>query len=116
MLNPDDNIQTNHRHLIMVGIGASAGGISALREFFGRMPSDTGMAFVVIPHLSEDPESNLAEILQSQTAMPVSQLNETVRVEPNHVYVIPEPSQPSRLRCCRPSSRARPEPTRCGSG
>jgi len=99
----------------MVGIGASAGGINALREFFGRMPPDTGMAFVVILHLSEDHESNLAEILQSQTAMPVSQVNETVRVEPNHVYVIPPAknlalvdgeirlTEPSRVRGVRVS-------------
>ena len=72
-----------------VGIGASAGGIKALKEFFAKMPVDSGMAFVVILHLSEEYESSLAQILQSNTAMPVMQITETVKVEPNHVYVIP---------------------------
>jgi two-component system CheB/CheR fusion protein len=73
----------------VVGIGASAGGIKALKEFFERMPSDSGMAFVVIVHLSQEHESNLAGILQACTAMPVTQVRETVTIEPDHVYVIP---------------------------
>jgi two-component system, chemotaxis family, CheB/CheR fusion protein len=73
----------------VVGIGASAGGIKALKEFFERMPSDTGMAFVVIVHLSQEHESNLAGILQACTAMPVTQVREMVTIEPDHVYVIP---------------------------
>ena len=52
----------------VVGIGASAGGIGALKKFFEHLPSDSGMAFVVILHLSEQHESNLAEILQKTTA------------------------------------------------
>ena len=76
----------------VVGIGASAGGIGALKQFFEHMPSDSGMAFVVILHLSEQHESNLAEILQKTTAMPVAQVNETIKVEANQVYVIPLPS------------------------
>lgn len=77
------------KHFLTVGIGASAGGIKALREFFAAMPSDSGMAFVVILHLSESYKSSLAEILQRETKMRVEQVNETVKVEPNHVYVIP---------------------------
>ncbi|MBX7223835.1 MAG: PAS domain-containing protein [Blastocatellia bacterium] len=77
------------RNLIVVGIGASAGGVTALREFFGRMSPDSGMAFVVVLHLSPQYESNLAAILQSQTAMPVTQVTETVKVQANQVYVIP---------------------------
>jgi two-component system CheB/CheR fusion protein len=73
----------------VVGIGASAGGIKALKEFFQRMPSDSGMAFVAIVHLSREHESNLAGILQTCTSMPVTQVTETVKIEPNHVYVIP---------------------------
>jgi Methylase of chemotaxis methyl-accepting proteins len=74
---------------ITVGLGASAGGISALKKFFAAMPPDSGMAFVVILHLSPKFESNLAAILQNETRMPVTQVNETVEVKPNHVYVIP---------------------------
>ena len=89
MPDPDHPLKPNPNHLTMVGIGASAGGIAALKTLFGAMPPDSGMAFAVILHLSEQFESNLASILQSHTPMPVSQVTETVRVEPNHVYVIP---------------------------
>lgn len=73
----------------IVGVGASAGGVQALQTFFEGMPPDSGMAFVVILHLSPEYESNLAPLLQSKTEMAVTQVNETVQVEPNHVYVIP---------------------------
>jgi two-component system CheB/CheR fusion protein len=73
----------------VVGIGASAGGINALRQFFSSVGADCGMAFVVILHLSPRYESNLAAVLQANTPLPVIQVNQTVRVQPNHVYVIP---------------------------
>ena len=72
-----------------VGIGASAGGIKPLKEFFAAMPGDSGMAFVVILHLSPEHESQLPEVLQTNTEMPVIQVRETVKLQPNHVYVIP---------------------------
>jgi two-component system CheB/CheR fusion protein len=78
----------NHS-FITVGLGASAGGVEALKKFFAGMPPDSGMAFVVILHLSPEHESNLPSILQNETEMPVLQVTEEVRVEPNHVYVIP---------------------------
>lgn len=73
----------------LVGLGASAGGIRALQTFFEQMPAESGMAFVVIMHLSPDYESNLAQILQNRTAMPVVQVTEPIAVAPNRVYVIP---------------------------
>ncbi len=73
----------------VVGIGASAGGIDALSRFFEAMPSINGMAFVVVLHLSPKHESTIARILQEKTGMVVSQVTETVRIEPDHVYVIP---------------------------
>ena len=73
----------------IIGLGASAGGLQALKQFFQAMPANSGMAFVVILHLSEEHESSLAQILQTQTGMPVMQVMETVKVEPNKVYVIP---------------------------
>ena len=77
------------KDFIAVGIGASAGGIKALKEFFASIPEEPDMAFVVILHLSPKHESNLAEILQNETILSVTQVTETVKVEPNHVYVIP---------------------------
>ena len=73
----------------VIGIGASAGGLEALIRFFGNMPPDAGMAFVVILHLSPEHESNAADILQRATRMPVAQVTRPTPVEADHVYVIP---------------------------
>ncbi len=73
---------------LIVGIGASAGGIKPLREFFERIPADSGCAYVVILHLSPTFDSRLAEILGTRCAIPVEQVTEPVKVEPNHAYVI----------------------------
>jgi two-component system CheB/CheR fusion protein len=77
------------KEFLTVGIGASAGGINPLKEFFAGLPEGNGMAFVVILHLSPEHESQLPSVLQHHTMMPVIQVKETVKVEPNHVYVIP---------------------------
>jgi PAS domain S-box-containing protein len=77
------------RNFLAVGIGASAGGIQALKEFFERVPAESGMAYVVILHLSPDHDSQLAQVLQSTARIPVTQVARRIRVEPNHVYVIP---------------------------
>ena len=73
----------------IVGIGASAGGLSALKQFFSTMPSDTGLAFVVVPHLDPTHKSLMVELLSKQTEMPVVEAAEGMAVEANHVYVIP---------------------------
>ncbi|MDQ4076423.1 MAG: response regulator [Chloroflexota bacterium] len=73
----------------VVGIGASAGGVQALKQLFEALPADTGMAFVVVTHLDPTRESVLDEILQRHTEMPVNQVAERLEVEANHVYVIP---------------------------
>ena len=78
------------KDFLVVGIGASAGGIKALKTFFENVPKDSGMAYVVILHLSPDFESKLAEILQVTAKIPVNQIeDELVHIEPNCVYVIP---------------------------
>ena len=74
---------------LVVGLGASAGGIKALGEFFAHMPPDGPVAFVVILHLSPDYESHLAEVLQTATSMPVRKVTGETALEPRHVYVIP---------------------------
>jgi two-component system, chemotaxis family, CheB/CheR fusion protein len=74
---------------LIVGLGGSAGSIPSFREFFRHVPPDSGMAFVVILHLSPDYDSHLAELLQGSATVPVTQVQERVKVEPNHVYVIP---------------------------
>jgi two-component system, chemotaxis family, CheB/CheR fusion protein len=77
----------------VVGLGGSAGSIKALQNFFSRMPADSGLAFVVVLHLSPKYESNLAQLLQNLTPMPVTQVSEAVKVEANCVYVIPPGKQ-----------------------
>src|SRR5438045_4686415 len=73
----------------VIGIGASAGGIAPLQQFFGDMKPDSGLAFVVVMHLSPEFESQLASVIQQKTTMPVMQVTEPIKVRPNHVYVIP---------------------------
>jgi two-component system, chemotaxis family, CheB/CheR fusion protein len=73
----------------IIGIGASAGGLQALETFFDNMPSENGMAFVLVQHLDPNRESILADLLQRHTAMQVFQVKDGVRVQPNNVYVVP---------------------------
>jgi two-component system CheB/CheR fusion protein len=77
------------KDFLIVGIGASAGGIKALQDFFANVPAESGMAYVVILHLSPDHDSRLAEVLQNAAVIPVTQVSGSVHVEANHVYVIP---------------------------
>ena len=73
----------------IVGIGASAGGLEALEQFFGNMPKDSGMAFVVIQHLDPNHAGIMPELLQRITPMKVFQASDSLKVKPNCVYVIP---------------------------
>lgn len=73
----------------VVGLGGSAGGMRAVTQFLASCPNDTGMAIVVILHLSPRHVSQAAEILQRHTNMKVLQVTRPVVVEPDHVYVIP---------------------------
>jgi two-component system CheB/CheR fusion protein len=73
----------------IVGMGASAGGLKAFEQFFSQLPSDCGMAFVLIPHLDPGHVSMLPELLRKYTQMPVVQVKDAMQVEPNTIYVIP---------------------------
>lgn len=73
----------------VVGIGASAGGIQAMEGFFKGVPDDSGMAFVVVTHLSPDRESLLHEIIARYTGMAVRIVSHDLPIEPNTVYVLP---------------------------
>jgi two-component system CheB/CheR fusion protein len=73
----------------MVGIGGSAGSLHVLQKFFQAMPSDSGMVFVVIVHLSPTHESLLPEVLARETKLPVLKAQDGQKVQLNHVYVIP---------------------------
>ncbi|HZY16912.1 MAG TPA: PAS domain S-box protein [Ramlibacter sp.] len=73
----------------VVGLGGSAGAIPALQTFLRSVPPEPGLAFVVVVHLAPGHESQLAQMLQQCTRMPVTQLSGREAIRPNHVYVIP---------------------------
>ena len=73
----------------MVGIGASAGGLEAFTQLLSHLPTDTGMAFVLLQHLDPNQRSLLSEIIARTTAMPVQEVGDGVKIAPNQVYVIP---------------------------
>ncbi len=88
-----DNIDVDEDHasdsFLVVGIGASAGGLEAFQAFFSHMDEDSGMAFVLISHLAPDHDSLLSELIGKETQMNVLQVQNDTRLEPNNVYVIP---------------------------
>ena len=73
----------------IVGIGASAGGLEALREMLGAANGPTGMAFVIVQHLDPDHESLMAQLLARETALTVAQASGGETPEQDHVYIIP---------------------------
>jgi chemotaxis protein methyltransferase CheR/two-component system CheB/CheR fusion protein len=76
-------------NLPIIGIGASAGGLEALEEFFSHVPASPGVAFVVIQHLDPTHKGIMPELLQRSTLMKVTQAGNRMKVKPNCVYVIP---------------------------
>ncbi|HVE49419.1 MAG TPA: CheR family methyltransferase [Casimicrobiaceae bacterium] len=72
----------------VVGIGASAGGLKALLEFFGATDPQPDCAYVVVVHLSPEHESNVVHLLQAATAIPISAVKERTSIKRNHIYVI----------------------------
>jgi two-component system CheB/CheR fusion protein len=74
---------------LIVGIGASAGGLEAFKGFFTHMPADSDMGFVLVQHLAPQHNSLLVDLLSRHTAMPVIEAADGMKVESRHVYVIP---------------------------
>src|SRR6202041_2669474 len=73
----------------VVGIGASAGGFDALVEFLHVMPAKSGLAFIILQHLSPPPRSLSAELFSRHTAMNVRPAEDGMRLEPDCVYTSP---------------------------
>lgn len=97
----------------IVGMGGSAGSLEAFEEFFRNMPADSGLAYVLVSHLDPTHKGIMPELLQRVTTMKVQQAKDGMKVQPNHVYIIPpnkdmsilhgtlqllEPSMPRGLR------------------
>ncbi|MFN2364447.1 MAG: chemotaxis protein CheB [Halarsenatibacteraceae bacterium] len=88
----ENNVDKNkNSNFPIVGIGASAGGLDAFKEFFSGMPHDskTGMAFVLVQHLAPDHNSVLTDIIQRLTKMEVKEVTDGMEVEPDCAYIIP---------------------------
>jgi len=74
---------------LVVGVGASAGGLEAFTDLLRHLPRDTGMAFVLLQHLPAKQHSMLAQILSKATVLPVEEVREGMVPEPDHVYILP---------------------------
>lgn len=88
MYNHQD-LSVNLQPHCVVGIGASAGGLEALQQFLTFLPSNTGMAFVIIQHLAPNHKSMLVDILGKYNSMPITEIEDDMKVERNHIYMIP---------------------------
>src|SRR5690242_14939558 len=85
-LNEAENKSAGFR---VAGIGASAGGVEAIKLFLQHLSGQTGIAFVIVQHLSADYESNLSHLLSKETQMKVNLVNDGMKIRPNEIYVIP---------------------------
>ncbi len=79
----------NNRKLFVIGIGASAGGLHAIEEFFKNMPADSGGVFVVVQHLSPDFKSLMKQLLQRHTQMEIHRVTDGIELTANSIYLIP---------------------------
>ena len=110
----NDSADSNRKRPVccpVAGIGASAGGLAAFKTFFKNMPEDSGMAFVLVPHLDPSHQSLMVDLLSRQTTMPVCEIQNGMSIDRNHVYVIP-PAKYLSVQNDHLSLSTPPEPSR----
>lgn len=99
--------EKSHGLPLVVGLGASAGGLEAFRSFFAHMPPDSGMIFILVQHLDPNRPSSLVDLLSAATEMTVVEAQDGARLAPNSVFVIPPDAtltlSDDRLRVERPA-------------
>ncbi|KST63623.1 chemotaxis protein CheB [Mastigocoleus testarum] len=83
------NNSSQTKDFFVVGIGASAGGLRPIEEFFEHIPTDSGAAFVIVQHLSPDFKSLMKELLGRKTKMEIYRVEDGMRLKPNSIYLIP---------------------------
>ncbi|PWB22635.1 CheR family methyltransferase [Flavobacterium sp. HTF] len=74
----------------VVGIGASSGGLEAIKKLLQQIPADSGMAYIILQHLSSDHRNTLSETLSNYTQLPVNEIISNVDLQPNQIYIIPD--------------------------
>jgi two-component system CheB/CheR fusion protein len=89
----DGTLKHSTKRFPMVGMGASAGGLEALKGFFSGVPEDSGMAYIVVVHMTPKHPSMLPSLLQSVTRIPVATAEDGQTIQPNRIYVIPPDSE-----------------------
>ena len=89
VISDEEQDDSRHGYPFVVGVGASAGGLDAIERLFDNMPFNTGMAFVVVQHLSPTSESMMGELLARHTEMPIHQVTDGMPVQKNCIYLIP---------------------------
>src|SRR5580692_12629136 len=87
--NNDKITQRSANLFPVVGVGASAGGLEAFKRLIRAVPENSGVAYILVQHMEPRHESLLVDILQKVTRIPVKEITNNIRVEPDHVYVIP---------------------------
>ena len=86
--NTQNNSPEQPEKFFVVAIGASAGGLQPLEEFFTNLPNNPGAAFVILQHLSPDFPSLMPELIQRRTSLEVEQIKDGAQLHPNHIYVL----------------------------
>jgi two-component system CheB/CheR fusion protein len=86
---PAEQDRSKEKTFLIVGIGASAGGLEAFTMLLKKIPPHTGMAFVLVQHLAPTKDSILTDLLSKATSLPVHEVQDGMTIEPDHVYVIP---------------------------
>jgi two-component system, chemotaxis family, CheB/CheR fusion protein len=87
--NKDKDKQLSDNLFPVVGVGASAGGLDAFKRLLRSVPEKSGIAYILVQHFDPTHESMLVDILQKVTPIPIQEITDNVRVEPDHIYVIP---------------------------
>jgi len=86
---PKQNSDFKSSNILYVGIGASAGGLDALKKFLSNIPDQRGIAFIIVQHMDPTHKSGLVNILEHSTSLKVLKVEDGVQVLPNQVYIIP---------------------------
>ncbi|MDT0645723.1 CheR family methyltransferase [Zunongwangia sp. F260] len=84
-----ESLKRSENNFPVVGVGASAGGLAAFKEFIQAIPKDSGMAYVLVQHLDPNHESLLPELLQKCSELPILEISNDLTVKSDHIYIIP---------------------------